>query len=155
MIDWITNNLLLTGSGASAIIFILIKIVHNRTIAFFLFGKFKTITDMGRFKFGIKFWRTVRIWVEDTVIVVINSIFGGLGYYDLIEAFKKKGAEMTPPKRIEGLKWNPESKKVIPFFEGEKVANEDIYELLMMHSISDEKRLRGAEERIKKELKRL
>ncbi len=131
MFDWIMGNLLLTGSGAVGIIFIVTKIIPNKKLAFFLFGAGKRVTDLGRFKLGIGFWRTIRLWIQDTLMVVVVNLCGGLGYYDLIEDFNKKGKAMTPPKRVAGLKWNDESKKVVPFFAGDGIKEENIYKNLI------------------------
>jgi len=130
MTEWILDNLLLTGSGAVGIIFIITKLIPNRKLAFIVFGLNKKITDFGRFKFGAAFWRTIRIWIQDTLMVIVVNGCNGLGYYDLIADFEKKGAEMKPPKKVAGLKWNDESKKIIPYFEGDKVKEEDIYKQL-------------------------
>ncbi len=128
--DWIMNNLLLTGSGAVAIIFIVTKIIPNKKLAFILFGAGKKVTDLGRFKLGIGFWRTIRLWIQDTLMVVVVNLCGGLGYYDMLEDFKKKGKSMTPPKKVIGLKWNNESKKIVPYFTGDGVKKENIYKIL-------------------------
>ena len=127
MQEWILNNLLLTGAGASAIIFIIIKIIPNKKLAFILFGAGKKLTDLGRFKCGVSFWRTIRVWIQDTLIVIVVNACGGLGYYDLITEFEEKGQAMTPPKTVGGLKWNDESKKIIPYFKGDDVKKENIY----------------------------
>ena len=128
--DWIMNNLLLTGSGAVAIIFIVTKIIPNKKLAFILFGAGMKVTDLGRLKLGIGFWRTIRLWIQDTLMVVVVNLCGGLGYYDMLEDFKKKGKSMTPPKKVIGLKWNNESKKIVPYFTGDGVKKENIYKIL-------------------------
>jgi len=130
MQEWIMNNLLLTGSGAVAVIFIVSKLLPNRKLAEICFGVCKKITDFGRFKLGVGFWRTIRIWVQDTLMVSVVNGCNGLGYYDLIEDFRKKGAALKPVQRVAGLKWNKESNKIIPYLEGEKVKEENIYKKL-------------------------
>ncbi len=119
--DWILDNLLLTGAGAGAFIFVIAKIIPNRKLAFMCFGACKKVTDFGRFKLGKSFWRTIRLFIQDTLMVTVVNGCGGLGYYDLIEDFSKKGL-------VAGLKWNPESKKIVPYLKGDKVKDEDIYQ---------------------------
>jgi len=127
MKEFILNNLLLTSAGATAVIFVIVKIIPNKKLAFSLFGLGRKVTDFGRFKLGISFWRAIRKWIVDTLMVSIVNLCGGLGYYDLIEEFDEKGSKMKPPRDVAGLKWNDESKKIIPYFEGDKVKDEDIY----------------------------
>ena len=118
---FVMDNILLTGSGAFAAIFILTKILPNKKlgIIFYKFGK--TLSMLGRGKLGVGFYRGLRHWIEDTIRVVVNSWINGLGHFENKEKIEKDGGKVV------GLKWDKDKKEPLLFKEGEVVSKKDIY----------------------------
>ncbi len=120
IINFFSENILMTGAGAFAVVFILAKILPNKKIAITVYNIGMGLSSLGRGKLGVKFWRGLRHWGEDTLQVAANNIINGAAHYENEEKLEKAG------KKIKGIKWDKENRQAVFFIEGDKVDKNDI-----------------------------
>lgn len=65
MTEWMLNNILLTGAGATFIIFIIMKIIPNEKLYSAGFAAGVGITALGRRIFGKTFWEMLEDFLLD------------------------------------------------------------------------------------------
>lgn len=120
IINFFSEHLLMTGIGGVAIVFILAKIFPNKKIAITVYNIGMGLSSLGRGKLGVKFWRGLRHWGEDTLQVATNNIINGAAHYENKEKLESGG------KKVKGIRWDYRSKQAVLFIEGDKVDKDDI-----------------------------
>lgn len=78
MTEWVMNNLLLTGAGAGALIFIIMKIIPNEKIYSCGEGIGIAITAAGRRAFGKEFYEKIEYQALSWGGYFIEGLIDGL-----------------------------------------------------------------------------
>ena len=120
---WVGQHLILTGVGGTVAIFLLTKFLPNRWLAWSFYRIGWVITLIGIKKVGIKFWRRVRHWLEDTLRVVVNNLINGLAHVERLEVLSKKGV-------VRGIRWDKKRKESRLFLASEDVNETDVERLI-------------------------
>lgn len=82
MTEWILNNLLLTASGAGAVIFIIAKLIPNDKLKQWGFAVGFGITSAGRKAVGKGFWEKIEKFIISIGGVFLKGVVDGLSSDD-------------------------------------------------------------------------